>query len=309
MKGTTRFRKLLATGDPFWAPMTYDALSARIAEAVGFEAVFVSGSSVSAAFAGVPDAGLTTMSEVLTVAQNVVNSVNVPVIVDIDTGWGNAINVRRTIQSFVRAGAAAVLLEDQQAPKRCGHIAGKQVIPIEEAVGKYRAAADAKNEIDPDFVVIARSDARTAAGGSLDEAIQRGWAYKNAGADMIFLEALLGVDEIVRVAREIPGPKMLNNGVGQTPALPLSQVKDLGYALVVSGPMYQAAGKAMWDFATALRQDGVAALQNLRESVKGHPLENMHAFAGFGEIRKMEDKYLPAEEVTRKYSDTIGQRF
>ncbi len=289
--------------------MTYDALTAKIAERVGFEAVFVSGGSLSVCFTGLPDAGLTTMTEVLTVAQNIVNSVNVPVIVDIDTGWGNAINVRRTIQVFARAGVAGVLLDDQLAPQRCGWVAGKQVISLEEAAGKYRAAADSKNEIDPNFVVIARSDARGAVGGSFEEAVRRGCAYIEAGADMAFLEALTSLEEVERAGREIPGPKWFNYFAIKGTTWTMSQIKELGYSLIVTGAFYQAAGRAVWDFATALKQDGVSAMRNLNQSMKGHPLENMHAFAGFAEIRQMEEKYLPAQEVTRKYAETIGQRF
>lgn len=309
MKATTRLRELLAKGETVWAPLTYDALTARIVEKVGFDALFISGGSLSVCYTGLPDAGLTTMSEVLAVAQNIVNTVKIPVIVDIDTGWGNAINVRRTIQMFARAGVAAVLLDDQVAPQRCGWIAGKQVISMEEAVGKYRAACDAKNEIDPDFVIVARTDSRGAVGGSFEEAVRRGRAYIAAGADMAFLEALNSVEEVERAGREIPGPKWFNYFSVKGTEWTESRIKELGYTLVVSGSLYQAAGKAVWDFAAAIKRDGPAAMEAMRASMKGHPMESMHVFSGFPEIRRMEDKYLPSEEVARKYAETLGQKF
>lgn len=307
VKPTKRLRELLAHQAPVWAPLVYDSLSARIAEAVGFQALFVSGYAVSVSLLGMPDAGFTTLNEVVTVSHNIANAVSVPVIVDIDTGWGNALNVRRTIREFVQGGVAGVLLEDQVAPKRCGHVAGKQLISLEEAVGKYRAAADVKNELDPDFVVIARTDARTAVGGGMQEALYRAKAYATAGADMVFIEALLAEEEIEAAAQALDGvPLMFNNGVGQTPGLPIERVKELGFALVVSGNLQRAAARAMWGHAQALLDRGVEAEARLREQLGGHPLADFHAFAGFPKLREWEETYLPPEEVQRKYAESVG---
>ena len=304
MKRTSRLRELMARGEPIWVPVVYDTITAKIVEAVGFEALFVSGSNVSVGFAGLPDVGLTTMTEVMTVSRNIVNATTIPVLVDSDTGWGNAINVRRTVQEFVRAGVAGILLEDQVAPKRCGWVAGKQVIPFEEAVGKYRAAADAKNELDPDFVICARTDVRGAVGGDFEQAIQRGQAYVEAGADMVFLEALQSVEEVERAAREVPGPKWFN--YFRTAPMPVSRVKELGYTLIVTGHLQGPFSRAAWDFAVALKEDGVAALNAYEGSMKGHALEDHHAWDGLTEVRRLEEKYLPEEEVARKYAESVG---
>ena len=304
MKGTSQLRELMARGETIWSPVVYDALTAKIAEAVGFEVIFVSGSNVSVGFAGLPDVGLTTMTEVMTVSRNIVNATTIPVMVDSDTGWGNAINVRRTVQEFVRAGVAGILLEDQVAPKRCGWVAGKQVLSVEEAVGKYRAAVDAKNELDPDFCVVARTDVRGAVGGDFEQAIRRGQAYVEAGADMVFLEALQSVEEVERTAREVPGPKWFN--YFRTAPMALSRVNELGYTFIVTGFLQRAASRAAWDFAVALKEDGVAAINAFEESMKDHPLEDYHAFSGLPGVRLLEEKYLPEEEVARKYAESVG---
>ena len=173
MKKSTRLRELLKSGETLIVPGCYNAMSAKILEKVGFSAVYMTGYGTSLSLLGMPDAGLATMSEMHANARYIANAVEVPLIADSDNGYGNAINVIRTIREYIQTGAAAVHIEDQIIPKRCGHVAGRQVIPMAEAVGKYRAASDIRNEIDPDFVLIARTDARGAHGGSLDIAIER----------------------------------------------------------------------------------------------------------------------------------------
>ena len=172
MRATTRLRELLRS-TPLIVPGCYDALSARVLERAGFPAVYMTGYGTSLALLGLPDAGLATMSEMHLNARYIANAVGVPVIADADNGYGNAINVMRTVREYIQTGVAGIHVEDQAIPKRCGHVAGRRVIPLEEAVGKVRAAAAVRRDLDPDFVLIARTDARGAHGGSLDEAIRR----------------------------------------------------------------------------------------------------------------------------------------
>src|SRR2546425_3931582 len=173
MRATSQLRQLLKSGTTLFVPGCYNALSARILGDVGFPAIYMTGYGTSLALLGMPDAGLATMTEMHLNARYIANAVAVPVIADADNGYGNAINVMRTVREYIGTGVAGIHIEDQAIPKRCGHVAGRRVIPIEEAVGKYRAADAGRRELDPDFVLIARTDARGASGGSLDEAIRR----------------------------------------------------------------------------------------------------------------------------------------
>src|SRR5215813_10818174 len=173
MRTTKKLRQLLDAGRTIVAPGCYNALSAKILDTVGFPALYMTGYGTSLSLLGLPDVGLATMTEMHLNARYIANAVKVPVIADADNGYGNAINVIRTVREYVQTGVAAIHLEDQIIPKRCGHVAGRRVIALEEAVGKYRAAAQARDEVDPDFVLIARTDARGAHGGSLEDAIRR----------------------------------------------------------------------------------------------------------------------------------------
>jgi 2-methylisocitrate lyase-like PEP mutase family enzyme len=179
------------------APGAYDALSARIVEAAGFPAVYMTGYGSSAALLGQPDVGLLSMAEMVENARRIVQAVSVPVIADADTGYGNALNVARTLRAYEAAGVAGIHIEDQVAPKKCGHMAGKQVIPAEEMVQKLRAAVEARR--DPDFLIIARTDARAVNG--LADALMRGECYRDAGADMLFVEAPESEAEVEQIAR------------------------------------------------------------------------------------------------------------
>jgi len=212
------------------APGAYDGLSARLIERQGFKAVYMTGAGTAASVLGQPDVGLTTLSEMTTHAANIASCVSLPVISDADTGYGNPLNVIRTVREYERAGVAGIPLEDQVFPKKCGHIAGKAVIPLKEFAEKIRAAAE--NRRDEDFVIIARTDARAVNG--LDDAIERGLCYREAGADVIFVEAPTSREEIERVAREIKAP-LLSNQVpgGKTPGLTVSELEQLGYKIVI----------------------------------------------------------------------------
>ena len=306
MRSTTRLRELLKS-TPLVVPGCYDALSAKVLERAGFPAVYMTGYGTSLALLGLPDAGLATMSEMHLNARYIANAVAVPVIADADNGYGNAINVMRTVREYIQTGVAGIHIEDQAIPKRCGHVAGRRVIPIEEAVGKYRAAAAVRRDLDPDFVLIARTDARGAHGGSLDEAIRRANAYLEAGADLAFVEGPTSVDEIRRVCQEVRGPVFYNQA-GVSPRLTPDQMKELGIAVtILPGATLRVALQAIWDFAAALRAEGPVAEARFAERFKDHPVGDLHTFAGFDQIRAWEAEYLPAEEQ-EKYQASVGHQ-
>jgi 2-methylisocitrate lyase-like PEP mutase family enzyme len=306
MRATTRLRQLL-TSTPLVVPGCYDAMSAKVLEQAGFPAVYMTGYGTSLALLGLPDAGLATMSEMHLNARYIANAVGVPVIADADNGYGNAVNVMRTVREYIQTGVAGIHIEDQAIPKRCGHVAGRRVIPIEEAVGKYRAAAAVRASLDPDFVVVARTDARGAHGGSLDEAIRRANAYLEAGADLAFVEGPTSLEEIARVCREVRGP-IFYNQTGVSPRLTPAQMKELGIAItILPGAMLRVALQALWDFAAALRDEGPAAEARFAERFRNHPVGDLHTFAGFDQIRAWEAAYLPAEEL-EKYEGSVGHQ-
>jgi 2-methylisocitrate lyase-like PEP mutase family enzyme len=307
MRSTTRLRELLRTGQTLFAPGCYNALSAKILDAVGFPALYMTGYGTSLSLLGLPDAGLATMTEMHLNARYIANAVSVPVIADADNGYGNAIGVIRTVREYIQTGVAGIHLEDQVIPKRCGHVAGRLVIPLEEAVGKYRAADRVRRDLDPDFVLIARTDARGAHGGSLDEAIRRANAYLEAGADMAFVEGPTSVDEVRRICQEVRGP-IFYNQTGVSPRFSLAEMSELGIAVtILPGATLRATVQAVYDFARDLRERGPAAEADFNERFKGHPLGNLHSFAGFDQVRAWEEEYLPAEEMD-KYADSVGHQ-
>ena len=307
MRATTRLRQLLSSGKPLSVPGCYDALSARILETVGFPLLYMTGYGTSLALLGLPDAGLATMTEMHLNARYIAGAVRAPVIADADNGYGNAINVIRTVREYIGTGVAGIHIEDQAIPKRCGHVAGRRVIPLEEAVGKYRAADAVRRELDPDFVLIARTDARGAHGGSLDEAIRRANAYLAAGADLAFVEGPTSVDEVRRICREVKGP-IFYNQTGVSPRFSLAQMQELGIAVtILPGATFRATIEAVYDLAVALRDEGPLAEERFAERFKGHPLGDLHTFAGFDRIREWEAQYLPPEELD-KYADSVGHQ-
>jgi len=305
MRTTTRLRQLLGSGQTIVAPGCYNALSAKILDTVGFPALYMTGYGTSLSLLGMPDAGLATMTEMHLNARYIANAVRVPVIADADNGYGNAINVLRTVREYVQTGVAAIHLEDQVIPKRCGHVAGRRVVPIEEAVGKIRAADRARRETDPDFVLIARTDARGAHGGSLDDGIRRANAYLDAGADLAFVEGPTTADEVRRVCREVKG-RILYNQTGVSPCFGLPELQDLGIAIVIlPGAALRATIQAVHDLGVALRDSGPLAEEAFDARFKDHPLANMHAFAGFDQIQAWERDFLPPEDLD-KYRDSVG---
>lgn len=308
MNGSRRLRKLLKRKKMMVKPGAYDALSAMIIERTGFEVMGITGYGLSVSLLGKPDVGLTTLSEVVAVARNITGAVNIPVICDADTGFGNAINVMRTTEEFIKAGAAGFHIEDQVFPKRCGHVAGKQLISLEEAVGKLRAADRVRQELDPDFLLIARTDARGAVGGNIEEVIRRGKAYVEAGADMIFPDGLTSIEELQLCVSEIPAQihyNMTNLGVSFYASL--TELDEMGVAIVSNpGGLIRAAMKAMWDYCEGQAEKGTTYMIEADKSFSAHPTGNVHQFIGFPHIRELEEEFLPREEVQKKYDHSIG---
>jgi 2,3-dimethylmalate lyase len=306
-KKSTRFRKLLKNKDELLSLVIVGtAHEAQLAEKVGFKAIGISGSMTCSQILGLPDAGLLTMTELVENVQRICRAVDLPVRVDCDTGFGNAINVRRTVDSVIRAGAAALFLEDQVSPKRCAYIKGKEVISLEEAVGKYRAAVDVRNELDPDFVIMARTDARTAVGGSLEEVIRRGKAYLDAGVDIFYPEALQSREEIKQVRDALKGCLMYVGFKAIRPPLTQQECKDLGFCMT-SCHISQIGSVAMYDFLVELKERGMDLYGEFREKTMSHPLGGFGKFdlTGFPKIAEWEKKYLPPEQL-EKYEHTLG---
>lgn len=303
-----RFRAMLDSHGCYVQPGVFNAMSAKIAEAAGFETVGVSGYSVSASLIGKPDVGLMSSTEVAAITGYVCDAVSVPVMADVDTGYGNAINVMRTVEQLIKVGVGGMFIEDQVAPKRCGHVSGKQVIPLDEAVGKYRAAVRVRDEMDRDVVLVARCDARGTAGGSLEEVVRRGRAYLDAGMDVFFPEGLLSRAELETVARALEAP-LLYNRTGVSPNLSLAEMQELRIFIVANaGGALRAAARAMWDYLHAFRQEDAALDARLKDELKDHPVGDFHAFVGFPDIWRLEAEFLPSDDLARKYEGSIGFR-
>jgi 2,3-dimethylmalate lyase len=226
-----RLRELLERSRPLLAPGSHDALSARLVEQAGFDAVYMGGFATTASLLGRPDIGLLGESEMIDNARRIVQTVGLPVIADADTGYGNPLNVIRTVRDYEQAGVAAIHLEDQVSPKRCGHMSGKSVIPVDEMVAKLHAAVDART--DPDFVLIARTDALAVEG--VDAAIERARLYAQAGADVLWIEAPDTEQELEKIAAELDGHTLLLNWLegGRTPAIDIDRIRKMKFALVL----------------------------------------------------------------------------
>jgi len=306
MERAKKFRELIKRQKTMLIPAAFDALTARIIEMAGFELVGMTGFGVSAAFLGRPDVGLMTQTELVNVTRNIARSVRVPVSVDADTGFGNAINVMRTVEELIRAGAAGIHIEDQVDPKRCGHVAGKRVISLEEAVGKYRAADKVRKELNPDLVLVARTDVRGAPGGTLEDVIQRGIAYVDAGADMVHPEGVLTLDELRLCVEKIPAP-ILYNMVGVSPNASLSELQEIGVTFVAD-PIgaFLSGARAVYDYMQGLHAGETDFMIRFNQSIREHPIGDVHAFVGFGEYRQLEETFLPNEEVQQRYEQTVG---
>ena len=253
-KMAAKLRGKIGNGDFMPMPCCFDALSAKMIEQAGFGVTFMSGFAASASRLGQPDLGLMSYAEVVDQARNITDAISIPVIVDGDTGYGNAMNVRRTVEGFAKAGCAGVLIEDQLAPKRCGHTPGKDVVSRDEAFDRIKAAVDARQE-GTDILIMGRTDANHTHG--LDEAIHRGKQYQEIGADIVFIEAPKTVEEMETICREVPGCHMANivEG-GLTPNLSMEQLQDVGFQFVAYPLTLLAASmQAMKQTLELMRQD------------------------------------------------------
>lgn len=305
MHGAARLRELLSKPGPVIAPGVYDCISAKTVERAGYEAAFVSGAAVTASVLGYPDVGLQTMPEILAQVRNMARAVEIPLIVDIDTGYGNALNVMRTVREFEGAGAAALFFEDQTFPKRCGHFEGKKLIPVDEMVVKIRAACEARRSND--LVIIARTDARALEG--LDNAIERSIVYAQAGADMIYVEALLDESEMRTAARRIPAPLQANmsEGNGKTPVLHFDVLHEIGFKVIsYSGLLQRTAIRGMQRSLEVLRREGSAASlypEHLCSLIDRSELLGLHRF-----YRLEERLYGPLFDSEKSWRANLEER-
>jgi 2-methylisocitrate lyase-like PEP mutase family enzyme len=256
-----RLKEIVAARDAMIMPGAPNAMFARVIEDLGFAAVYISGAGIANMHLGAPDIGLVTMSEIQNVVASVSDAVSIPIVVDIDTGFGNPLNTIRTVRALERAGASGLQIEDQIFPKRCGHFSGKEVVSIDEIVQKIQAAVDTR--IDPNLQIIARTDSRAVLG--LDAAIERGQKFVEAGADVIFIEAPLNEDELRRVAKEISAPQLVNIVFGGlTPALSQATFREMGFSIVLyANAALQAALKASNEVLGALKNEG--SLDSVRD--------------------------------------------
>ena len=290
MKKTTRLRTLLSDPGIIVAPGAHNAFTAKIIEQTGgFQAVYMTGSGAAMSILGEPDVGLLTMNEMVTQARNLANATNLPVIADADTGYGNAINVVRTVKEFEAAGVAAIHLEDQVTPKRCGHFEGKQVVSENEMIGKLKAAVDTR--YDSDFVIIARTDARAVLG--LGPAIDRANAYAAAGADVIFFEAPQSLEELETIVPSIEAPLLVNMDEGtKTPLLKFGRLEEMGFKIVIyprSAPC--AAAKTIQDLMQALLD--TQSTHGFADRMVS--FEGRNQITGLTRYKKMEEIYLKSD--------------
>jgi 2-methylisocitrate lyase-like PEP mutase family enzyme len=262
-------------------------MSAQVAVEAGFSVLYMTGAGVSLGTFGTPDVGLLTLTEMADACRRITNAVDVPIMADVDTGYGNAVNVTRTVREFIRAGAAAIQLEDQETPKKCGHLEGKRIVSAEEMCLKIRAAREACGESD--LVIIARTDARQSTG--MEEALRRCHLYKEAGADVIFLEAPQGEEEIARVPQEIDAPCLMNMA-GRSVRIPVEKLEELGYRIVIfPGEGQRASAFAMREVFQVLREHGTVDMIEDRLV----SFSERFRLAGYDRVQAIEERFLPKE--------------
>lgn len=289
------FRRVVATDETTVAPLVHDALTAKVADTLDFDAIGISGHGVSVSSLGLPDTGYIAMPEMLTAIRNICHAVDAPVFADVDTGFGNFLNARRTAREVIRnTEAAGLYIEDQVDPKRCGQLAGKQVISRDEAVRKVAAVCDVRDEIDEAFVVIARTDALGAEGGSVGAAIDRGNAFSDVGADVIFVDAPTTEDDVRRVGEEIEAPLLYNySGVlrGVSPRWSLEALAEYGYTLACFHGTMTPTVTATHEFMRGFRDRGVAHIRDFEQEHDGLPVGDFFEFEGVSDVLGLEDRY------------------
>ncbi len=289
MTHARQLRALLRGPAPIIAPGVYDALTALLVQQAGFPCAYLSGASISFARIGRPDLGLTTLTEVAQTVSNIRERIDIPLLVDADTGFGNALNVQRTVRLLERMGAAAIQLEDQTMPKRCGHLEGKSLVSTEEMVGKIRAAQDARS--DPDTVIIARTDAIAVAG--MDAALERARAYIAAGADVLFVESPGEETQLERIGASLGADvPLLANMVegGKTPLLPAQELARMGFRLVIfPGAMMRVVSRAGAEYLSALKREGTT--RDLMDRM--FDFKRINALIGTDELIATGRRYAP----------------
>jgi methylisocitrate lyase len=308
MRKTTILREAVEERRALVVPGCHDAFSARIIESCGFEAVQVSGFGLAGSLLAKPDVGLLSMKDVLDATWNVAQAVAVPVMADVDTGGGNALNAAWITERLVAMGVAGMNVEDQVFPKRCGHMTGKQVVSAEEMAGKVAACADVRGRLDPDFVINARTDAYAVAG--LDEAIRRCNLYLKAGADMVFIDGIRSRDEIERALRALHGPLSVNQMDGitgvKTELVPIPELARLGVARVsIPVASILVAQKALMEFFGALKASPTGNLAG--QARWAATFEEYTEFVGLPQYRALEEEYLPEAELAAKYGASQRQ--
>ncbi|HME61126.1 MAG TPA: isocitrate lyase/phosphoenolpyruvate mutase family protein [Candidatus Binatia bacterium] len=293
MNSRQSLKRLLQRDKLLVAPGCFDGLSARLVEESGFEAAYLSGGAVARSM-GIPDIGLVTMSETIERACQVVSAVKLPVIADADTGYGNAVNLVRTVREFERAGVAAIHIEDQITPKRCGHLDGKEVISITEMANKLKAALGART--DNNFCIIARTDARGVHG--FDDAIERARVFAKLGVDAIFVEAPQSEDELAEIPRRLPGVPLLVNVFkgGKTPMLPMDRLQGMGYRIAIyPSETQRAAIHSMRRALTTLKREG--STESIDDSLT--TFKERDKVVGLDDWQKIENEYLRVESENR----------
>ncbi len=285
MTRCARLRALIERPEILIAPGAYDPFVARCIEAAGFEAVYMTGAGVSHVRLGQPDLGLLTFSEMVDQAGRIADAVELPVFADADTGYGNALNVMRTVRAYERAGVAGLHIEDQEMPKRCGHFDSKRVVDLPEMLGKLKAALDAR--VDPDFIVIARTDARTALG--LEQAMERAHAFAETGADVLFVESPLSEDELAQVGSAFGKPVLANMvESGKTPILPAERLQALGFSVVIHpGAVGRFVSHQLRGFLERFRADGSTLSQLDRMS----DFKTQNAIVGLPQMLALAERY------------------
>ena len=309
-KITTRFQELLKRPQLLVMAGGFSPLHARMSEVLGYEAFFMSGSQVAAYLYGYPDVGLLGLGEMVEAARRLAAACNIPIFADADTGYGNAVNAYHTVKEFIRAGVAGVHIEDQEAPKKSGTLAGRRLISREEAIGKYKAAVAAKNEIDPEFVICARCDSIGSEGGNFEEAIQRCIGYvKEAGVDAIWVNTLQSREEIREACRRIPAP-VIAPYYGPRPSPTFEEFQDLGAAAVLYPSLTTANGlQATWEVLHEFKERGPVVLDEWNKKAQssrwGMVPRTQDPILPAEKIRNLEEDFIP-KELQRDYDKTFG---
>jgi 2-methylisocitrate lyase-like PEP mutase family enzyme len=304
MKKTIQLRKLLESPKILIAPGAYDCFSARLIQHMGFASLAVSGAGLSNSFLGLPDMGFLNLTDSVTMSRNIAASVDIPVTGDADTGYGNALSVYNTVRLFEQAGVAGINLEDQTFPKRCGHLKGKEIISAEEMVGKIRAAVEARK--DPDFVITARTDAAILMG--VDEAIARAKTYVEAGADMVFPDAITSLEDIRRFTAAVPAPVTINMGLAirqrsTTPLVSFRTLEEIGVARVTFPRLTTAAAMVGMKNALNVALESYETGKIMERPDLVASFEELQAVNGNAHYEELDRKFLPEDMVRRKYKE------